>query len=97
MKFETPLEVLRTAAATAARFAEKKANLPVLGCVLLSAEGSRLTVRATNLECGVESVITAKVTNKGTVAVPAAVLAGVFCYGGGKKNLVFFSGGGVKN
>ena len=76
MKFETPLEVLRTAAATAARFAEKKANLPVLGCVLLSAEGSRLTVRATNLECGVEIIITTKVTNKGTVAVPAAVLAG---------------------
>ncbi|MSR70605.1 DNA polymerase III subunit beta [Candidatus Kaiserbacteria bacterium] len=76
MKFETQLETLKNAAATAARFVERKANLPVLSCVLLTLEGSRLTIRATNLECGVEIVIPAKVVNGGVVAVPAAVLAG---------------------
>ncbi len=76
MKFETPTDVLRQAASMAARFAERKPNLPVLGCVLLTAEGSRLTLRATNLECGVEMVIPAKVSTEGTVAVPANVLAG---------------------
>src|SRR3989344_6107179 len=76
MKFETPLDVLQNAAATAARFSEKKPNLPVLGCVLLVAEGNRLTLRATNLECGVEIVIPAKITIEGIAAVPATVFAG---------------------
>ncbi len=84
MKFETPLDVLQTATATAGRFAERKANLPVLGCVLLSAEGSRLVLRATNLECGVEVVIPAKVASEGVVAVPASVLAGFLSNARGK-------------
>ncbi len=76
MKFETTTESLAQAVATASRFAERRANLPVLGCVLLTAEGSRLTLRATNLECGVEITVAAKVSTEGTVAVPAAVLNG---------------------
>ncbi len=76
MKFETTPEVLSQAVAAASRFAERRANLPVLGCVLITAEGSRLTLRATNLECGVEIVVPAKVATEGTVAVPAAVLNG---------------------
>src|SRR3990167_6649131 len=76
MKFETTLQTLLTAASVAARFSEKKSNLPVLGCVLITAEGSRLILRATNLECGVEVVISAKVATDGIVAVTASVLAG---------------------
>lgn len=76
MKFETTTETLSQAVATASRFAERRANLPVLGCVLISAEGSRLTLRATNLECGVEIVVPAKIAAEGTVAVPAGVLNG---------------------
>lgn len=76
MKFETTLQTLLSAASTAARFSEKKSNLPVLGCVFITAEGSRLILRATNLECGVEVVISAKVLTDGIVAVPASVLAG---------------------
>ena len=76
MKFEIPLGLLQNAAATAARFSEKKPNLPVLGCVLVVAEGSRLILRATNLECGVEIVIPAKITTEGIAAVPASVIAG---------------------
>ena len=76
MKFEIPLGLLQNAAATAARFSEKKPTLPVLGCVLVVAEGSRLILRATNLECGVEIVIPAKITTEGIAAVPASVFAG---------------------
>ncbi len=76
MKFETTLDTLLQAASTANRFAERRANLPVLGCVLITAEGGRLTLRATNLECGVEIVLPAKISSEGTVAVPAAVLSG---------------------
>ncbi len=85
MKFETTLESLSKAAATTNRFAERRANLPVLGCILITAEGSRLTLRATNLECGVEVVIAAKVTTGGTVAVPAGVLAGFLSNARGKS------------
>ncbi len=85
MKFETTLDSLSKAAAVANRFAERRANLPVLGCILLTAEGSRLTLRATNLECGVEVVITAKVATPGTVAVPAGVLAGFLSNARGKS------------
>ncbi|MEI7719691.1 MAG: DNA polymerase III subunit beta [bacterium] len=76
MKFETTTEQLMKAVAVAARFAEKRANLPVLGAVLLIAENGRLLLRATNLECGVEIVVPAKVLENGTVAVPAVVLVG---------------------
>lgn len=84
MKFETTPESLFTAVSTAARFAEKRANLPVLGCVLLTAEGNRLILRATNLECGVEIVIPAKILTEGIAAVPAAVFAGFLSNARGK-------------
>src|SRR3989344_5421807 len=62
MKFETTTETLAQAVSMAARFSERRANLPVLGCVLITAEGDRLTLRATNLECGVEIMVPAKIT-----------------------------------
>lgn len=76
MKFEATTAEFAKAVATAARFTERRANLPVLGCVLISAEGSKVTLRATNLECGVEIVIPAKVSKEGVVAAPAGVLNG---------------------
>lgn len=85
MKFETPLDILHTNLSIAARFAERKANLPVLGCVLVMAEGNRLTLRATNLECGIEIVIPAKVSKEGVVAVPANVFAGFLSNARGKS------------
>ncbi len=92
MKFETPLNILQKAAVIAARFAERKPNLPVLGCVLIVAEGSRLTLRATNLECGVEIVLPAKVAAEGIAAVPAAVLAGFLGNARGKTVSVHLAG-----
>lgn len=85
MQFEVTLQELQQAAATANRFAERRPNLPVLGCVLLTAEGSRLILRATNLECGVEITLSAKVASQGTVAVPAGVFAGFLNNARGKS------------
>lgn len=84
MKFEIHTDSLRNAVSTAVRFTEKKANLPVLGSILLSAEGGRLLLRATNLECGVEISTAAKITEDGIVAVPAAVLSGFLSNARGK-------------
>lgn len=76
MKFEISTESLCTAASVAARFAERRPNLPVLASILLSLDGSRLVLRATNLECGVEVTLPVKSTQNGVAAVPASVLVG---------------------
>jgi DNA polymerase-3 subunit beta len=93
MKFETTIEQLRAAANTAARFAEKRANLPVLGSVLLAAEGGRLILRATNLECGVEVVVPAKVSVDGTVALPAPIFSAFLSGARGKTITASLEGG----
>ena len=84
MKFETTLSALLEVISITSRFAEKKNNLPVLGCVLLVAEGNRVILRATNLECGVEVVIPAKVLTNGITAVPAPILHGFLSNARGK-------------
>ncbi|MES2007208.1 MAG: DNA polymerase III subunit beta [Patescibacteria group bacterium] len=78
MKFECTTEQLGVAVGIAVRFIEKRVNLPVLSSILITAEkNGRVTLRATNLECGVEIVVQAKVATEGTVAVPGATLSGV--------------------
>ena len=76
MRFETSTDQFASAVATAARFSERRPNLPVLGSILIVAESGRLLLRATNLECGVEITTPAKITEQGIVAVPAGVLSG---------------------
>jgi DNA polymerase-3 subunit beta len=74
MKFETSIEQFTPAVTLAARFSEKRANLPVLSSILITAESGQLILRATNVECGVEVVVPAKVAQNGVVAIPATIL-----------------------
>jgi len=76
MKFECSTEQFFNAVGTAVRFVERRPNLPVLASILISAESGRVVLRATNLECGVEITVPAKVTTEGTTAVPGLVLYG---------------------
>lgn len=92
MKFETTTEMFAQATATANRFTERRANLPVLSCVLISAEGSKIVLRATNLECGVEIVMPTKVATEGTVAAPASILSGFLNNARGKVVTVELKG-----
>jgi DNA polymerase-3 subunit beta len=92
MKFETTTSSFATAVATATRFSERRANLPVLGCVLISAEGQRVVLRATNLECGVEIVVPAKVATEGVVAAPAGILNGFLGNARGKSVTLSLAG-----
>ncbi|MBP9711260.1 MAG: DNA polymerase III subunit beta [Candidatus Pacebacteria bacterium] len=85
MKFECGTDDLAGAVGIAARFIERRANLPVLSSILVLAEKSRLTLRATNLECGVELSVPAKVQAEGVVAVSGAVLAGFLGNAKGKN------------
>jgi len=78
MKFECTTEQVGTAVSTAVRFIERRVNLPVLSSILISAEKSgRVILRATNLECGVEVTVQAKVTTEGVIAVPGSTLSGL--------------------
>ncbi len=52
----------------------KHVTLPVLQCVLIEAKDGAVTLKATNLEIGIESTIKAVVHEEGTIAVPASTL-----------------------
>ncbi|HVV38781.1 MAG TPA: DNA polymerase III subunit beta [Candidatus Paceibacterota bacterium] len=96
MKFESTTEQLFTAVTLAVRFVEKRANLPVLASILIAAENGRLTLRATNLECGVEISVAAKVSQEGIVAIPGSVLAGFLGNARGKSVSATLAGGVLK-
>jgi len=74
MKIQTTKEKLLTAIQLTERIVGKKESLPVLSCLLLDV-GGELTVRATNLEAGIEVKVVCDVQEKGTIAVPASILS----------------------
>ena len=96
MKFECTTEQLLNAVSTVARFVERRTNLPVLSSILLSADGGRVQLRATNLECGVEITIPAKVSQKGTVAISGSVLLGFLSNVRSRGITISLSGGVIK-
>ena len=58
----------------AERIAGKKESLPVLSCILISV-GKEITLKATNLEAGIEISIGGDVEEKGEIAVPAGIFS----------------------
>jgi len=56
------------------RVSTKHVTLPVLQCVLLEVVGTVLTIKATNLEIGIEGVLTVTTEEDGVIAVPAHIL-----------------------
>lgn len=74
MKIECVKEKITRAISQVEKVTGKNLSLQVLGCVLLEADKNNLTVRATNLDLGVELQIPTKVSTPGKVAVSALVL-----------------------
>ncbi len=74
MKISTTKEKILNAVLIAERLAGKKESLPILACILLEAVKD-LVLRSTNLEAGVEIQVPAEISEKGSVAVPAAILS----------------------
>lgn len=68
-----------------AKVSTKHVTLPVLQCVLLTANNGQLTIRATNLEIAIEATMKAKVEEEGVVAVPAGILLQTTVLGGQKE------------
>lgn len=56
------------------RVSTKHITLPVLQCVLLEAFDGVFTIRATNLEIGIESKNTVTCIENGTIAIPTSIL-----------------------
>lgn len=84
MKVSVIKEKILTAVLVAERVVGKKESLPILSCVLLTVEKD-VSVRATNLEAGVEVRTQGDVVEKGVVAVPASVLSQTLRSIGGEK------------
>lgn len=74
MKITTTKEKLLNAVLMSERVVGKKESLPILSCILFDVD-TKCSLRATNLEAGVEAVIPADIKEKGAVAVSATILS----------------------
>jgi DNA polymerase-3 subunit beta len=77
MKLQILQEEFSKALNLASRFASSKAQLPVLGNILLSAKGSKLSISSTNLEISINIFIGAKIENEGEITVPAKTITDI--------------------
>jgi len=75
MKLEILKENLERAVSVAAKVSNKNLSLPVLGCVLISVEGGKAELKATNLDLSIQVNLKAKIIEEGIIAVPAHILA----------------------
>ena len=77
MKLKVLQENLKQAVSLTSRFASSKAQLPVLGNILLKAEKGGLMLAATNLELYVTVSIGANVSEEGEITIPAKTLVDI--------------------
>lgn len=75
MKIECVKDKLAKALIKAEKMTSRQSTLPVLSCVLLKAEGSILSISATNLDLGIDISMPVKVIEPGVVAVPGSILS----------------------
>lgn len=74
MKLVALQENLKTAVALTSHFTSPKAQLPILGNILLKAEKSKFTMSSTNLEISVITSIIAKIEEEGEITVNGKTL-----------------------
>jgi len=77
MKIECIKEKLLHTVSSAEKVTGKNLTLPILSSLLLVAKKNTLTVRATNLDLGLEVTIPVKVIEEGSVVVPGNILSGL--------------------
>ncbi len=74
MNIECIKDKLSFAIGKVEKITSKNVSLPILSCILLEANASTLTIKATNLDLGIEISIPVKVIKPGKVAVSGSVL-----------------------
>ncbi|MEI8061834.1 MAG: DNA polymerase III subunit beta [bacterium] len=88
MKIESVKEKLAHAVAKAEKVTGRNASLPILKCIFIEAQDNSLTIKATNLDLGIEIQIPVKVTEKGQVAAPGTILNGFLSNVGNEKSII---------
>lgn len=74
MKLQVTQENLNRALASVARVASSRGTLPILANVLIKTSNNRLSLSATNLDIAITHYIGAKVSNEGSITVPARLM-----------------------
>lgn len=74
MKLQVTQENLSKALGNVARVANTRGTLPILANVVLKTVGTRLTIAATNLDIAITHYIGSKVTEEGSITVPARLM-----------------------
>ncbi len=74
MKLQVTQENLNKALGTVARVANARGTLPVLANVLIKTVNNRLSIAATNLDIAITQYIGAKVSEEGSITVPARLM-----------------------
>ncbi len=76
---------LLIALSLAEKISGKNLTLPVLNCLLLTAEKNKLSIKSTNLDLGIDIQVLGTITEEGVVAVSGSVLFGVVSNTNSKK------------
>lgn len=74
MQLQVTQENLNKALANVARIANSRTTLPILSNVLLKTVNNRLSIAATNLDIAITHYVGAKVTQEGSITVPARLM-----------------------
>lgn len=74
MKINTLQTTLAKGILLASRFTTSKAQLPILGNILLTTNKTKLNISSTNLEISISTSIGAKIEEEGQISVPAKVI-----------------------
>lgn len=91
MKIESVASKLGEAISKAEKVTGKNLTLPVLSCILLEAKNRELTIRATNLDVGIEIILPVKVDKEGVVAVPGSIINSYLTQNLHDKNVILES------
>lgn len=74
MKLQVTQENLNRALSSVARVANSRGTLPILSNVLIKTSNNRLSLSATNLDIAITHFIGAKVSEEGSITVPARLM-----------------------
>lgn len=74
MKLQVTQENLNRALSSVSRVANSRSTLPILSNVLIKTSNNRLSLSATNLEIAITHYIGAKVSEEGSITVPARLM-----------------------
>ncbi len=89
MKIEIIKDKLLAAITQAERIAGKHISLPILSCVIIEAREGVVSVKATNLDVGIEISVVAKIFEDGVVALQGSLLKSFVSSLGNNKSVLF--------